>query len=83
VLDKGGNVAVVTRNTPRCGHDWFDHPNGKKCELVNGDEHDFRFLDKRGGHIVVLTPKGKEAKADTSGFVLDTLHDLDAHPVGY
>jgi len=98
VLDKGGNVAVVTRNTPRCGHDWFDHPEGGRCEIIDGDQHDFRFLDNSGvfpsapmgsasdmkrGNIVVLTPKGTEAKEDTSGFVLDTLHDLDGYPVGY
>lgn len=39
-------------------------------EVINGDLHDLRFLDKRGplGYIVGLKAKG-QAKKDTSGFV--------------
>lgn len=34
---------------------------------VDGDESDARFLDPRGGHIVLLAAKGK-ARHDTTGF---------------
>lgn len=37
-------------------------------EVINGDEHDLRFLDKRGV-VVGLKAKG-QAKKDTSGFVV-------------
>jgi hypothetical protein len=38
-------------------------------KVINGDEHDLRFLDP-AGVIVGLTPKGHKAKRDTSGFVV-------------
>jgi hypothetical protein len=43
--------------------------------VVNGDEHDLRHLDPRGdynkpGYVIGLSPKGRKAKADTSGFVV-------------
>ena len=41
----------------------------KGYEVVNGDETDLRFLDKRGV-VVGLIEKGK-AKKDESGFVLE------------
>lgn len=63
-LDNGINVAVV-----------FSTKKGEKLpdeylgfEVINGDEHDLRFLDKKGV-IVGLTAKGR-AKKDTSGFVV-------------
>ena len=37
--------------------------------VINGDEHDLRFLDPKGV-IVGLSPKGHKAKKDTSGFVI-------------
>lgn len=37
--------------------------------VIDGDEHDLRHLDPRGV-IVGLTPKGRKAKRDTSGFVV-------------
>lgn len=45
-------------------------------EVINGDAHDLRFLDKRGalGYIVGLKAKG-QAKKDTSGFVRMLLAD--------
>lgn len=55
------NLAVVFRKTA---------PNtfmGRK--VINGDEHDLRFLDPPGS-IVALTAKG-QAKKDQSGFVID------------
>jgi hypothetical protein len=59
VIAKGGNVAVVFRDTPTA---W------KGKYTFNGDESDLRFLDPRGV-IVALKAKGK-AKKDTSGFVI-------------
>jgi hypothetical protein len=38
--------------------------------VIDGDSHDLRFLDPKGGYIVGLTPKGRKAKADQSGFVI-------------
>ena len=55
----GGNVAVVFRN--QLPKTW----NG--YEVVNGDESDLRFLDKKGV-VVGLIEKGM-AKKDATGFV--------------
>lgn len=66
VLAAGGNVAVV-----------FSGPFpttyfGRR--VINGDEHDLRHLDERGGLIVGLSPKGRKAKRDgvKLGFVIAT-----------
>lgn len=61
-LDLGVNVAVVFSGKvlPKT---W----EGR--EVIDGDAHDSRFMDKRGGLIVGLLAKGK-AKKDTSGFVV-------------
>jgi hypothetical protein len=62
VLEAGGNVAVVF--------------GGEKPEtylghiVVDGDEHDLRHLDPKGGMIIGLSPKGRKAKSDASGFVV-------------
>jgi hypothetical protein len=59
-MEKGFNVAVVfEKELPT---KWFDR------EVINGDVHDLRFLDKQGA-IVGLTAKGK-AKKDRTGFVV-------------
>ena len=61
VLEAGGNVAVVSslaRPTV-----WHGFPT------VDGDLSDLRHLDPRG-HVVWLSPKGRKAKMDTSGFVV-------------
>jgi hypothetical protein len=42
----------------------------KGFPVINGDLHDLRHLDPRGGVIVGLTPKGRKAKADKSGFII-------------
>jgi hypothetical protein len=64
-LQLGINVAVVFRdeNLPQT-YEGF--------QVINGDAHDFRFLDPRQavGLIVGLKAKGP-AKKDTSGFVKD------------
>jgi hypothetical protein len=62
VLKQGGNVAVV-----------FAGEMPKQylgVAVVNGDEHDLRHLDPKGGVIIGLSPKGRKAKNDTSGFVV-------------
>jgi len=61
VLLMGGNVAVVFRN--QLPKTW------KGFEVVNGDETDLRFLDKKGV-VVGLIEKGM-AKKDETGFVVE------------
>lgn len=60
VRDAGVSVAIIFSKTPG--------PKIWGIPTINGDVHDFRFLDPRGV-IVALTAKGK-AKRDTSGFVI-------------
>lgn len=60
VREKRGNAAIVFHTVP---HEWNALP------VINGDEHDLRHLDPRGV-IVGLTPKGRKAKRDMSGFVI-------------
>jgi hypothetical protein len=64
VLAMGGNVAVVFRN--QLPKTW------KGYEVVNGDETDLRFLDKRGV-VVGLIEKGM-AKKDSTGFVQEGIN---------
>lgn len=61
IAETDANVAVVfaSKNLPA---------SYMGREVINGDEHDLRFLDKKGV-IVGLSAKGK-AKRDTSGFVV-------------
>lgn len=59
VLQMGGNVAVVFRN--QLPDTWHGY------EVINGDESDLRFLDKKGA-VVGLIEKGL-AKKDLTGFV--------------
>lgn len=63
-LAHGVNVAVVfsTKKGEKLPDEYLGH------EVISGDEHDLRFLDKKGV-IVGLTAKGK-ARYDTSGFVV-------------
>jgi hypothetical protein len=65
VLKAGGNVAVVFAGAMPSEYLGYT--------VVNGDEHDLRHLDPRGGVIIGLSPKGRKAKADTSGFVVRCL----------
>jgi len=60
LVESGQNVAVVFDAIPET---WLG------LEVINGDEHDLRFLDK-SGVIVGLKAKGPKAKRDTSGFVV-------------
>jgi hypothetical protein len=61
VLAAGFNVAVVF------GNGQPDKFMGHR--VIDGTEHDLRHLDPQPV-IVGLDPKGKKAKADTSGFVV-------------
>ena len=77
-LDAGFNVAVVLRlkDSDPMPESWSGYP------VVDGTEHDFRFLDPAGPCIVGLRPKGR-AKSDRSGFVreLDAVLDPERVPV--
>jgi hypothetical protein len=64
VLKAGGTVAVVFRRPPFPRLFW-GYP------VIDGDANDLRFLD-RGPCIVGLRAKGKGARRDRTGFVLDT-----------
>lgn len=59
-LESGMNVAVVFK--PYIPEKWY----GKY--VIDGDKHDFRFLDPQGGQIIGLKAKG-DALKDRSGFV--------------
>ena len=61
ICKSGGNVAVVFRE--RLPETWLDF------EVLNGDENDLRFKDKKGC-IVGLVEKGL-AKKDETGFVVE------------
>jgi hypothetical protein len=61
VLAAGGNVAVVFAG------EFPEHYLG--YPVINGDDHDLRHLDGRGV-VVALSPKGRKAKTDKSGFVV-------------
>ena len=61
VLEAGGNVAVVFAGAFPAKYLGFP--------VIDGDAHDLRHLDGRGV-VVALSPKGRKAKADKSGFVV-------------
>ena len=63
-LTNGVNVAVVFATAkPKQWHGF---------DVIDGDLHDLRHLDPRGfrGVVVGLSPKGRKAKKDQSGFVV-------------
>jgi hypothetical protein len=62
ILKSGGNVAVVFRDA--LPSQWHG------VKVIDGDETDLRFLDPVGV-VVGLTAKGKGAKNDHSGFIVD------------
>jgi hypothetical protein len=63
LLAKGHNVAIVFAHGLPVSRNW----NGYR--VIDGDRHDLRQLDPKGC-VVGLSPKGRKAKADMSGFVL-------------
>lgn len=65
-LENGMNVAAVFRHVPD-GHTLDAAGLSYSARVIDGDEHDLRFLDPVGV-IVGLKAKGN-AKRDTSGFV--------------
>jgi hypothetical protein len=62
LLARGHNVAVVFGG--KLPKEW----NGYR--VLDGDKHDLRHLDKRGGYVVGLLPKGPKAKRDQNNFVV-------------
>lgn len=62
VLAAGGNVAVVFRSGLPDAY--------LGAPVINGDDHDLRHLDP-AGVVVGLVAKGKTAKRDMTGFVVD------------
>jgi len=60
LLEEGVNVAVVYKD--KTSH-------GITAANIDGDMHDLRFLDKKGGYVVALSAKG-EAKKDKTGFAI-------------
>ena len=62
VVNTGVNMAVVFRNKLP---DTF-----RGLRVIDGDKDDLRFLDPKGV-VVGLVAKGKKAKQDKSGFVID------------
>ncbi|MDW9473869.1 hypothetical protein GOA69_16160 [Sinorhizobium meliloti] len=74
--DTGANVAVVFRSKELRDSvvGLSEHLEGQERFMnrvvIDGDQTDLRFLDPQGV-IVGLYAKGRAAKADTSGFVID------------
>jgi hypothetical protein len=62
LLARGHNVAVVFGG--KLPKTW----NGYR--VIDGDKHDLRHLDPRGGYVIGLSPKGSKAKRDQDGFVV-------------
>tara|TARA_R110000851_G_scaffold90090_1_gene196545 strand:+ start:3335 stop:4192 length:858 start_codon:yes stop_codon:yes gene_type:complete len=62
VLAAGGNVAAVFFKF-NLSDTWEGY------NLINGDLHDLRFVDEKGGKVVALKAKG-EARIDKTGFVI-------------
>jgi hypothetical protein len=64
LLSRGVNVAAVFAGDKPTVWNGFN--------VIDGDEHDLRQLDPRGarGVVIALSPKGRKAKRDTSGFVI-------------
>ena len=75
VLDKGHNVAAVfnkdfyKRNLYDGGTALYSFSYTKQYEVLDGDQHDLRFLDEKGGFIVGLKAKA-DANKDKTGFVI-------------
>jgi hypothetical protein len=68
LLAQGFNVAAVFAAKPDTGY-WQGLP------VIDGDKHDLRHLDPKAeagqtGYIIALSPKGRIAKRDKTGFVI-------------
>ena len=64
ILAAGGNVATPFR-TERHPETWLSRP------VLSGVDSDLRFHDGLRGRVIALCAKGKAAKADRSGFIVD------------
>jgi hypothetical protein len=64
LLARGVNVAIVFAGDKPTTWNGFD--------VIDGDLHDLRQLDPRGarGTVIALSPKGRKAARDQSGFVV-------------
>ena len=62
VLTAGGNVAVVFAGAFPA--EYLGH------RVIDGDKSDLRHLEGKQGLVVALSPKGRKAKTDQSGFVV-------------
>jgi hypothetical protein len=72
-LAQGYNIAVVMR----VGRKETKPATWSGFPVIDGDETDLRFMDKKRGHVVALFPKGK-ARYDKLGFVRDVNSTLKA-----
>ena len=63
------NIAVVFRHEKNIPLSFLDR------NVIDGNKDDLRFLDPRGS-IVGLYARGKAAKRDTSGFIIDIIPTL-------
>ncbi len=73
-LNEGMNVAVVmnVKKGVPLPLTWGGY------DVIDGDKHDYRFLDKRGGYVVGLRPKGPRiTRQDVGGFVRDPKAGFD------
>jgi hypothetical protein len=69
--ETGANIAVVYRSKDRRNAAMADRTVAfLGREVINGDETDMRFLDPKN-RIVGLYAKGRRAKKDQSGFIID------------
>jgi len=62
LLAKGVNVAVVFGAVKPATWQGYS--------VIDGDAHDLRHLDPKGGYVIALSPKGNKAQKDRSGFVV-------------
>lgn len=62
LLRRGVNVAVIFAGEFPATWNGF--------RVIDGDKHDLRHLDEKGGLVVGLSPKGNKIKKDSLGFVL-------------
>lgn len=63
-LGNGMNVAMVVKMKRKD----LKPSTVNGIPVIDGDKHDLRFVDPKGGHIVMLRAKAR-ANNDTSGFV--------------
>jgi hypothetical protein len=70
VARAGGNIAVVFAEETKAQALVQGYLG---LAVVDGDAHDLRHLDPKGGVIIALSPKGRKTRLDQSGFVVRSL----------